>query len=191
MDVVCGVCGQRNPQHRRFCSACSRYLDENSQLVPSEDERADRPEAYDDQEPFAASKGTAQETLPGTRTSDPGARPHTSAGSGLTTSRCPRCATENRTHLRFCRKCGHFLADTSASTALAAPPQPVSRSWWQRLKDRFRHDGSSDARAAYRRSLPLRYRLLRWGAVVVSVLVAIAIPLLAMRGGSSWLHRLF
>lgn len=80
---------------------------------------------------------------------------------------CMQCGTPNEVGRRFCRKCGAPLsAAATATTPLA--PEP-SRSWWQRLKARFRGEPPSGTepgrqgmvRSAYKGGLDLRYRVLR------------------------------
>lgn len=76
---------------------------------------------------------------------------------------CPRCGVVNDAALRFCRKCGLALkAPTLHDDGLGRPePAPERVAWWRRW---FRPAPNTRraARSAYRQSLPLRYRLLRW-----------------------------
>lgn len=81
---------------------------------------------------------------------------------------CPQCGTPNEVGRRFCRKCGASLA-----AVMPEPPGPTIKapapSWWQRLRDRLRGEPPSGtdpgrynlARSAYKRSLDVRYRVLR------------------------------
>ena len=89
---------------------------------------------------------------------------------------CPQCGTANPPGRRFCRRCGAALtvAGGELEPALVRAPRP---SWWQRLKARFRGGGGKDgeaqptpsARAAYRRTLDIRYRAYRILAVFAGV----------------------
>jgi predicted amidophosphoribosyltransferase len=87
---------------------------------------------------------------------------------------CPQCGTANPPGRHFCRKCGAALtvAGRELEPGLVAAPRP---SFWQRLKARFggRKDGEAEptrtARAAYRRTLDVRYRVYRVLAVVAGV----------------------
>src|SRR6476659_6067171 len=121
MDVICGVCGQRNPEHRRFCSACSRYLDADSQRVPAEDEAPAPSVGADEQQPMEPAMAAPLDIRTQSRTTEAATRPPPSPAGGPSTQPCPRCGTQNRTQLRFCRKCGHFLADLSAAPLASAP----------------------------------------------------------------------
>jgi predicted amidophosphoribosyltransferase len=86
---------------------------------------------------------------------------------------CSQCGTANPPGRRFCRKCGAALtvAGKELEPGLVAAPRP---SFWQRLKGRFRRGGGKEdeaqptrtARAAYRRTLDVRYRVYRVLAVL-------------------------
>jgi hypothetical protein len=89
---------------------------------------------------------------------------------------CPQCGTVNPPGRRFCRRCGAALtvAGKEPEPALMRAPRP---SWWQRLKARLRGNRGNDgeaqptrsARAAYRRTLDVRYRVYRVLAVLAGV----------------------
>ena len=89
---------------------------------------------------------------------------------------CPQCGTANPPGRRFCRRCGTSLAVAGheLEPALLTAPRP---SRWQRIKARLRPGGakegeaqpSSTARAAYRRTLDVRYRVYRVLAVFAGV----------------------
>jgi len=80
---------------------------------------------------------------------------------------CPQCDTANEPGRRFCRRCGASLA--GAALAGGPPVTAPAMSWWQRLLARFRRkppegtdpDRYRTAKAAFRSSLSLRYRVLR------------------------------
>ncbi len=100
---------------------------------------------------------------------------------------CPRCGVENATSLRFCRKCGLALrGPTLHQGAAARPPARVERSsWWSRL---FGGSGNTRraARAAYRRSLPLRYRVLRWVMALAGVAAVVGLLTVLGRNPAGW-----
>ncbi len=83
---------------------------------------------------------------------------------------CPRCGVVNDAELRFCRKCGLALrGPTLHDGGAAAPMAPPERlPWWRRW---FRPGDNTrrGARAAYRRSLPVRYRIIRWLLALLGV----------------------
>lgn len=95
-------------------------------------------------------------------------------------ARCSRCSTANSPGLRFCCKCGLSLQSEVESPAAVGQPSTLQQTpWWQRGFRRGAADqnigngiGRRAARAAYRRSLPLTYRLRRWifALVVVGLL---------------------
>ena len=85
---------------------------------------------------------------------------------------CPQCGTANPPGRRFCRRCGADLPAVAASTPDTPELVEGREPWWRRLFRRRTRDGDTptrSARAAYRRSLDLRYRLMRVVAVVAGV----------------------
>lgn len=100
---------------------------------------------------------------------------------------CPRCGVVNGAELRFCRKCGLALRgptlhDGGAARPMA-PPQRVP--WWRRW---FRPDDNTrrGARAAYRRSLPVRYRIIRWLLALLGVAAIVGAFALIGRNPVGW-----
>lgn len=85
---------------------------------------------------------------------------------------CPRCGVVNPAERRFCAKCGLALRGPAldGSAGFGPPPEPERASWWHRW---FRPAPNTRraARRAYRSSLPVQIRLLRWLWVVLGVLV--------------------
>ena len=84
---------------------------------------------------------------------------------------CPRCGVVNGAALRFCGKCGLALkGPTLHGDGLGARPQspPERVPWWRRW---FQPGDNTRraARAAYRHSLPVRVRLIRWGLAVLGI----------------------
>jgi ribosomal protein L40E len=90
---------------------------------------------------------------------------------------CPQCGTANPPGRRFCRRCGAALTVAAGGELEPALGRAPRLSWWQRLKARFRRGGgkereaqpSRSARAAYRRTLDVRYRVYRVLAVFAGV----------------------
>ncbi|MEP6980625.1 MAG: zinc ribbon domain-containing protein [Nakamurella sp.] len=93
------------------------------------------------------------------------------AAAGPPLPACPRCGATVDTGVRFCPRCG--------SQRIAPPPTPagpvatiVSRSpWWRRWLPGS-HGPDRAARRAWRRSLPLPFRIRRWviGVLVIAVI---------------------
>ena len=80
-----------------------------------------------------------------------------------TESACPRCGVVNEAVLRFCRKCGLSLkGPTLHDDGLGLPQAPPERLPWWRRWFKPAENTKRAARAAYRHSLPLRYRLMRY-----------------------------
>ncbi len=101
---------------------------------------------------------------------------------------CPRCGVENAASLRFCRKCGLALkGPTLHQGAATRTPAPVERSsWWSRLFGGGSSDTRRAARAAYRRSLPLRYRALRWVMALAGVAAVVGLLTVLGRNPVGW-----
>lgn len=100
---------------------------------------------------------------------------------------CPRCGVVNEAELRFCRKCGLVLRGPTTHDGGAprqsAPPERLP--WWRRL---FRpaENTRRGARAAYRRSLPVRYRVIRWGLALLGIGAIIGAFALIGRNPIGW-----
>ena len=125
----------------------------------------------------------ATEPLSGGASSSPSTRPVPAAPAAPPPDApCPRCGVPNTPSLRFCRKCGLALRGPTLHDAPSArPPAPAERTtWWRRLFGSGDGTTRRAARAAYRHSLPLRYRLLRW--VMALAAVAAVVGLLAVLG---------
>lgn len=100
---------------------------------------------------------------------------------------CPRCGVANETDRRFCVKCGLGLVGPRLHDAGPAgpPPPPERLSWWRRI---FRPAPNTRraARAAYRQSLPLRYRAIRWVLALAGIGVLIGGLSLIGRNPVGW-----
>ena len=83
---------------------------------------------------------------------------------------CPRCSVVNDADLRFCRKCGQALRGPVLQDGGTFRPQPPPERvpWWRRWL-RPGDNTRRAARAAYRHSLPVRYRLIRYGLALLGV----------------------
>jgi hypothetical protein len=89
---------------------------------------------------------------------------------------CSACGAANEPGRRFCRRCGAPVAGSAPTTA-PTRAAPARLSWWRRLLARLRGGGGDHgegggdrtARAAYRRSLDVRFRVLRWVAVLATL----------------------
>jgi len=181
MDDICEVCGERNSTYAEFCTACGSYLGWDS------NRRSARPDP--------APTVTGQPAPPPAQPAAPG------PGLGPTSSRpdrrppetavprppppvpvppaeppCTRCGTPNDPQRRFCRKCGNSLRVAETRT-LPRAREPKAAPWWRRLGP---SGASGPSRAAYRRSLPSRYRVAR--VVVALVLVGLVSALLVVAG---------
>lgn len=207
--TVCQECGEPADPDAEFCLRCGAFLEWSSL------ERAEEapPEPSVRAAEHAGSTGTANATAvvpPDVRTRLP--EPEAVAPEAVTVpvpvqrpaaesaplrtvtepvvavpsaDRCARCGTENAPELRFCRKCAAELGRAPAAAGWQArPPRRVS--WWRRLLTRGRSPSESKALRAYRRSLPMRYRVFRAiGGLLALTLVALLVW--AIRGNPiSW-----
>lgn len=100
---------------------------------------------------------------------------------------CPGCGVVNEPALRFCRKCGLALKGPSLHDDGPGWPQPAPerRPWWRRW---FRPGDNTRraARSAFRRSLPLRYRLVRWGLGLLGIGAIVAALTLFQQNPVRW-----
>jgi hypothetical protein len=207
--TVCQECGEPADPDAEFCLRCGAFL-EWSSLEGADDTRQEPAVRAADQ---GVSGGMASATAvvpPETRTAPPepeglapdvllppvpvqrpaaesaAVRPVTEPiGAVGATDRCPRCGTANPPELRFCGKCAAELGRAPAPTGWQAGPQR-RLPWWRRLLTRGRSPSESKALRAYRRSLPMRYRVIRAIAGLL-VLVLVALAVWAIRGNPiSW-----
>ncbi len=101
---------------------------------------------------------------------------------------CPRCGVENNAALRFCRKCGFALKGPTLQQGPgprpSAPAEKVS--WWHRIFGGGQSNTKRAARAAYRHSLPLRYRVLRWVMALAGVAAVVGLLTVLGRNPVGW-----
>jgi hypothetical protein len=96
--------------------------------------------------------------------------------------RCARCG-EAVGDRRFCPRCGHQRVHPDLAAVPIAAARPAGRAGrWTFLPDR----GSRAARAAWRRSLPIRYRARRWAAGVLGIGVLVGALTLIGRDPVGW-----
>ena len=176
-NLVCESCGHQNNADAAFCAACEHYLwgDRAADSTPQRHgrHRSDATPTSDvPPEPRPAPKPAPR---PATTVTAPLPRV-APAPQAPAEPACPRCGTGNTTERRFCRKCGQSLMANAAVSSRSTrppsrPPRRPGRRPWRRT------GASRAARLAYRRSLPLRYRLARAGSVlaVVGVLGALLV----------------
>jgi ribosomal protein L40E len=180
-EAVCEACGARNPVDAEFCQACGAYL---------RWEGAARPVTDDDLRQAQASRGSDSpsgsgrgETL--TREADRTQDRPPSAGQPFPEQRpCPRCGTPSESGRRFCRRCGEPL---SGQAPLLAPVPATQRPWWRRWRG-TEDEAARASRAAYRRSLPMRYRATRWLLAVAVLAVAVGAFAVADRNPVGWVR---
>ena len=170
---ICQDCGRPN-SGTEFCEACGAFLawdgDESTdspdvssqpEYSPAQPQRAGSDagaEAEVRQPVLVASATQAADGTP-MRTGDLGGH---SDPLEPAAAPCPRCGLTNPLTRRFCGKCGLTLKEPVFDEKTAAVPGQSERvRWWHRW---FRPPSGTRraARVAYRRSLPLRYRLVRW-----------------------------
>jgi hypothetical protein len=193
----CPECGEPADEDTEFCLRCGGFLDW-SDLAADEPARPHGPPAREvPAGPVAPPPAPADEEAPtarlgsagsGAATGEPAAsaagRSATAVAPAVTAPAaepaCSRCGSVRQPGRRFCVRCALEFEPPAAGAAWAARSRPRT-TWWQRLLGRT--GGSSDraARRAYRRNLPLRYRLFRaLGGVLVVVLLVGAVA--AVRG---------
>src|SRR5215211_135371 len=170
VESVCTHCGDPVPRMADFCPRCNSFLG------------------------WREDGETADETLVLPVQASAGAGPQAATSSGQTTATappgdarlCAACGRENGLQRRFCRSCGAMLSGPDAGQA---PPPPSRTSWWRRLLNALgdpRRAQERRARAAFRRALPVRYRLLRWGTPVVVLAAVVGLLTAAGRHPVAW-----
>lgn len=205
--TVCQECGEPVDRDAEFCLRCGAFLEWDS-LDGDEDALQ---EAGIRGSEHASSAGTANATAVApqdTRTAPQGAEATPDAVTApvpvqrpaaentpmravtqpvpvVSADRCPRCGTINAPELRFCGHCAQELGRAPAAGGWKARPQQ-RLSWWRRLLNRGRSPSESRALRAYRRSLPMRYRVIR-ALVGLLALALVALAVVLIRGNPiSW-----
>ena len=172
MEELCEACGHPNKRGAPFCEACGNFL---SWVGSHTDEDDDTPQNADpaatESAPPASGTGPAGTTETAASAAAP-SRP-TAPVAPPAEPPCPRCGTPNPVGQRFCRKCAHVL--TGAAPTTVAPPATTRQPWWRRWFP-SRSSPEAKARAAYRRTLPMPYRIAR----VLAWLLVLAVPVAAV-----------
>jgi hypothetical protein len=187
-EDICEACGERNVADAQFCTSCGSYLGWDGASRPV---RTNYPPTSPPTSPPARPDEPPTPNQPDFRTlSMPATGPLSTAAGPRpqVENACPSCGTMNSRQLRFCRKCGLPMAQNSARTATVEPePKPVRRSGW------ISTDSASEraARAAYRRSLPMRFRFVRVGVALGVVAAVVGVITVTGRDPVGWTkHRL-
>lgn len=164
-DVTCPQCGERTRAGQEFCGACKSYLwDRTVPTIPNGAERGTDSSFAGplSDDPIETPSGTMPSRA--IRVASP-VRPHAAGGGAL----CPKCGRVRGGGRRFCGYCGHEFPTGHVNATAHAP----------RDSDAERRRARINAQA-YRRSLPLIYRLRR-AAIVVAVAVLVGVV-----AASSW-----
>jgi len=179
VELVCTACGARADAADRsvaFCPACGAYL--AWEAAADGHDVADRPGADpgppprsaafpdDDLASLGAPSAAAAPAPPAVAVlPSPPPAPHAQPRAGAESAGCPGCGSPREPGRRFCPRCGHQLVHPVEDSPLpvTSPPRVP---WWRRWLP-------GKEMRAWRRSLPLRYRVRRLVlAVLALVLVA-------------------
>jgi len=187
-DATCESCGEHNAPYAEFCIACGNYLGWQDRR-PATGRAQEAPPGLDPPhhhtEPAEPGQSSAAHSAPSpvsgeTRsvTTPPAPQAH------RTESPCSACGQPNPPERRFCRKCGAKLA---VGAGAGPPPSAPDGVGWRRFLpgDTSRRQ----ARAAYRRSLPARYRVTRVLAGVAAVAMGGSLLSLAGHNPAGWLRE--
>ncbi len=164
-EATCAGCGEPNAADAEFCIGCGGYL------------------GWQDRRPGDPTTRPPATTTTTTVATTPAAPVDRTAPATETGPRCASCGTPNPADLRFCRKCGTPLTHRADPTMQPAAP---ARPGWRRFLPG--NASRRRARAAYRRSLPMRYHLTRLVAVVAVVAVLGGLFTLAGHNPAGWLR---
>lgn len=181
-DATCETCGEPNPPYSEFCIACGSYLGWQDRRPAQQTPRpADAPPDH-----TPPSHTGPPPTVPAVAAGETRrvvtAPPAAPAREGET--QCPACGRPNPADRRFCGKCGGALA---VGTGTPPPPSPPAEPGWRRFLPG--NTSRSRARAAYRRSLPVRYRVTRVLAGVAVIAVGGGLLSLAGHNPAGWLRE--
>jgi hypothetical protein len=207
-DEVCSECGEPATRDTEFCVQCGAFLDWSR--VEQETEEDGRTDPVRVPTGGAAESDAGASAVPPPREPEPARRPAGARVAGTpdraarsaerprapTTAvqsaavepavpGCPRCGTENPPELRFCGKCGYEFPSRQRATAWDARPRPRIP-WWRRLISGDRTPAERSALRAYRRSLPMRYRLIRAGLALMALLLVVGAFFAVQRDPIGW-----
>ncbi len=201
--TVCQQCGEAAARDSEFCLQCGAYLEWNATGADVPARLEVTPPVPTPRAERSAAAGSARPATPVTATvpTDPsrGAGPAVAAGTvppeaaprpAATSPRepaCSRCGTARPPGRRFCVRCALEFEPSSA------PPLRPARSrrrdpWWRRLFGRGRSPRERAALRAYRRSLPVRYRLIRAAGALLLVAVIAGAALTIGRNPVGWVQ---
>lgn len=179
--VICGQCGERNPDDAQFCGVCNTYLEWDGDHA---DQRPPVPVVPPAPQPIGqlATQPTTQPLQPTTQPLQPVAmqpsdevtghrrhalpsQPEPPAPGDLI---CGQCGTGNAPTRRFCRRCAALLAEA-----------PVLREpWWRRFipkrAARTPRTGERPRRRRSRAALGGMGRGIRWGLAILLVLAGLS-----------------
>jgi len=206
---ICPLCGATNSVDNEFCGSCRIYLgwDSGSDITadhqdllgketdddwstPAMQSRRDDP-PHAGGAPIGHGGRDDGGTVPGSVKAIPTVSPDWATAAQATRTvpdsepqrLCEQCSTPNDSTLRFCRKCGSTLTRTArmTDTTTSAAPTP----WWRRWIPSGGEE--QEARRAYRRSLPTRYRVQRILAGLLLVLGVGAGSILLGHNPAAWI----
>jgi ribosomal protein L40E len=155
---VCSRCGEGNPAEAEFCGACGTFL------AWREDSAEEQPKVLAPT-PSVAQPAVQQPTdLRAPRRPPPMLTEHLPPSPGDLI--CGECGVGNAPTRRFCRHCGHSLAEAVAA----------KRRWWQRLIPRLRkRKRRVGARPKARGGRPLRSVTRFLGRMLLALLALAAV----------------
>ncbi|MDQ1739217.1 MAG: hypothetical protein QOE53_869 [Pseudonocardiales bacterium] len=183
-DELCEACGQHNIAGTRFCTSCGSYLswDGSTRTFSGDDGDGQRRSEREDPTPRRVLDTTGSTEL------SPIVHASTPSAVAPPVGSCPRCAMVNPPERRFCGKCALPL-DGRPDASVGTPRRSGRQASGPLISPRGAAERA--ARAAYRRSLPLRYRLTRVGVGVGVVALIAALIAVTRHDPLAWSqHRL-
>ncbi len=193
-ETACQDCGEPAAPGTEFCLQCGAYVDwEAGQEAAQQGPAVDPVPAAAGGAPSA---GRVQQTPVAVGADGPAAASSVAVDGAPETARtaplppvprsaavpsCSRCGTPRVPGRRFCARCAlEFDPQQGGRTAWTTGLQR-REPWWRRLFSRGRSPRERAALRAYRRSLPVRYRVFRVLAALLAAAVVVG-AVLAVRG---------
>jgi len=206
VDDVCTACGERNAPDAQFCVACGSFLGWEGESGDDDDSGGPAhlapprqlAQTQSDQPPVThppparsteAGLGTAPPSVLDPRPAQPTSVPAVATTATLPNapgSGCPRCGASNDPGLRFCHKCGQSLETSATLTPVRADPVVALR-WWHRVLP----GGDPQRRAAklaFRRATPMRFRVGRVVAALLTVSAVVGVLVGTGRDPVGWIQ---